>query len=98
MAKSKKADEDTARQIIALERLKICAGTVTRLAVIVLLGFLGYCAFLSIEAMAGKATDFKSAIDWAVRVSISEFLAWCLVIILGTGFAYKSRAYKKIAA
>ena len=54
--------------------------------------------YLSINTMAGKSTDFRSAIDWAVKLNVSEAVAWIAAIVFGVGYYNRRQAFKKLAA
>lgn len=54
-----------------------------------------FFVYLSIDSVAGKSTDFKSIIDWGVRVNASEVVAWTIAAVLGGANYHQSRARRQ---
>jgi len=57
-----------------------------------------YAAYLCIREMAGKSTDFKSVINWAVSWSVSEYVAMAIATVVSGAWWVERRRNRKVLA
>ncbi|HET7232611.1 MAG TPA: hypothetical protein VFJ16_21555 [Longimicrobium sp.] len=60
---------------------------------LVLLG-LGICGYLSVEAIAGKATFNQIGVTFLANAGISKALAWAVAVVFG-GYGLRQRKLRK---
>jgi len=58
------------------------------------LGFLGFCAWRSVAALAGQATLASIGITFLGNVYISEAAAWLLAVV-SVGYGYRQRQLRR---
>jgi hypothetical protein len=63
-------------------------------AVVVVLIIFGY---LSVDRLAGKSTVFNSVVDWALRLTTSEAIAWAIALVCGGGYLIQKKARRRAA-
>jgi len=57
--------------------------------------FVAYCAYLSVNAAAGKETTFRAVVDSVIRFGADKWVAWCVSAICGAGYLHERRLRRK---
>ena len=63
----------------------------------VLLGA-AYYGFRSVQEMAGRSTDFRSSLDWALGLKVSEYAAYAIAVAMTGAFLKERGARRRLSA